>query len=1021
MRININDLAFGTYYTALEDYRERGFTREQTVRLAFITLLETLSRKAGWTLALEHRLANGKIPDGTLFDEFRIPRGYWEAKDEDDDLETEIARKIALKYPTTNIVFEDSRRAVLYQNGKRVMEADLSQKHELAAALTLFFTWTEADIENFETAVVEFKDRIPDLAQGLMKQIEAERAGGNKQFTRAFGEFHDLCRSALNPTITAGAIEEMLVQHLLTERLFRTVFQNPDFTRRNVIASEIERVIGALTSRSFNRQDFLGKLDYFYVAIEEAARGLEGFGDKQGFLNTVYERFFQGFSVKQADTHGIVYTPQEIVDFMCASVDEVLKEEFGKSLSDEGVVILDPCVGTGNFIVNILNRIHGPDLARKYRDELFCNEIMLLPYYIASLNIEHAYYERTGEYAPFEGICFTDTLDLGKTQPTLDFSAANSARVLRQEQARVIVLIGNPPYNVGQQNENDNNKNRKYPGIEARIRETYVKESHATNTRALGDPYVKFFRWAKDRLQGRDGVVCFVSNNSFADEIAFDGMRAHMERDFTSIWHVDLHGNVRKNPKISGTSHNVFGIQVGVGITVAVKNSAAEGMRIRYHRVPEDWRRTEKLAYLAHAGDIRGVDWTDVTPDDHHTWRTEGLHDEFAAFPSMGDKAVKSGQDNTTNTLFRLYSRGAETTRDSWMYDFDARRLAEKAERMCGVYNAEVDRWRREGGKGVDVDNFVLSDERVIKWSSRLKECLTQGTYAGFEPGHVRRALYRPFTRQALYFDPVMTHRQGLWPRIYPNAASDDQNRSIGITDLGSEKPFMVMVFDRIADLHLVGAGASTQSFPFYTYDEDGTNRRENITDWALAEYRSRYGPDVTKWDIFHYLYGILHSPAYRETFAQNLKRELPRIPYVANADLFTAFRAAGAALCELHLDYESLEPWPLNKVDDKDVPFTWRVEKMALSKDKDAIQVNKSLRLTGVPEDCFRYRLGNRSALDWVIDQYQVKADKRTGIVSDPNRPDDPEYIVRLVGQVIRVSVETVKIVESLPAPTTL
>ena len=342
----------------------------------------------------------------------------------------------------------------------------------------------------------------------------------------------------MDQRISESQIDEMLVQHLLTERLFRTVFDNQDFTRRNVIASEIENVIDALTSRAFNRAEFLKSLDRFYKAIEDTARGLADFSEKQHFLNVVYERFFQGFSVKQADTIGIVYTPQEIVDFMCASVDEVLQRELGKSLSTPGVKILDPCVGTGNFIVNILRRIDRSELKRKYTQGLFCNETMLLPYYIASLNIEHEYFKLTGECEPFEGIRFADTLDLAESGL---FGEGNAAPVAGGKEAEITVIIGNPPYNVGQRNENDNNKNRRYEVIDKRIRDTYARDSKATLKTQLYDAYVRFFRWATDRLQGLDGIVCFVSNNSFVDQIAFDGMRKHLMQDFTRIYHLDLH------------------------------------------------------------------------------------------------------------------------------------------------------------------------------------------------------------------------------------------------------------------------------------------------------------------------------------------------------------------------------------------------------------------------------------------------------------------------------------------------
>ncbi len=419
-----------------------------------------------------------------------------------DDLNTEIRKKINVGYPISNTLFEDTRRAVLYQNNKPVFEADLTSPKELTNVLDQFFHYAAPDIATFERAVQDFKESIPDLAQGLLKRIKEEHAR-NKLFVSTFSTFLELCRTSLDPNISSDTVDEMLVQHLLTERLFRTIFNNSDFINRNVIAAEIERVIHALTSRAFNRGEFLKSLDRFYVAIENAAKGLDDWTEKQHFLNTVYERFFQGFSMKQADTHGIVYTPQEIVDFMCASVEEVLQREFGSSLSTPGVQILDPCTGTGNFIVNLIQRISGSSLRHKYANDLFCNEIMLLPYYIASLNIEHAYYERTGEYKPFEGICFADTLELAEGQQPSLFVEENTERVQKEKDAKIMVVIGNPPYNVGQKSENDNNKNRRYPIIDQRVSQTYAKDSQASNKNALSDAYVKFFRWADIRSEIR--------------------------------------------------------------------------------------------------------------------------------------------------------------------------------------------------------------------------------------------------------------------------------------------------------------------------------------------------------------------------------------------------------------------------------------------------------------------------------------------------------------------------------------
>lgn len=1008
--------AIERYYKQLDEFKGKA-DYELAVRSACQNLLAETARLVGWTLIPEQTLEGNIRPDGVLRDDYSLMRGFWEAKGPKSDLNKEIAKKIATGYPLTNTVFENTRRAVLYQGKKRLpYEYDLSKPTDVSDLLQQFLTYTEPDIEHFETAVSEFKERIPELAQALLAIIEKEHAQ-NKKFSKAFDEFATLCRASLDPKIGTDVINEMLIQHLLTERLFNTIFGNADFVKRNVIAAEIEKVIDALTSRYFNRHDFLKALDRFYVAIEATAKGIESWSERQHFLNTVYERFFQGYSVKRADTYGIVYTPQEIVDFMCASVDEVLKREFNLSIAQPGVQIIDPCVGTGSYIVNLLHRIPTHQLKHKYRNDLFCNEIMLLAYYIASLNIEHEYYSRVGEYEPFEGICFTDTLELAESKQLSMFVEKNTDRIEREKNAQIMVVIGNPPYNAWQKSENDNNRNRKYPIIDERVQKTYAKDSKASNKNALSDMYVKFFRWATDRLQGRDGIVCFVSNNSFVDLIAFDGMRKHLLQDFTQIYHLDLHGNVRKNPKLSGTTHNVFGIQVGVGITIAVRMSQSSKQGLYYYRVPEFWRKTEKLFFLRKTDNIFNVEWQELQPDTRNIWITDALHSEFALFMPMGNRELKVANEAEIENvkwglIFKTYSRGAETTRDSWMYDFQKEKLALKARSMIETYNIELMRWL-SAGSPKDIDNFVTSDETKIKWSSRLKECLVRKVEANFSPAAIRNSLYRPFTHQYLYFDSVMTHRQGMFPIIFPTPFTERENIVICVSGVGSNKPFQALASNIIPCLDIL---EKTQCFPFYTYNEDGTNRRENITDWALAQFQAKYGPEVTKWDIFHYVYALLHHPQYRERYAENLKRDLPHIPLLHRREAFCECVRIGRRLMELHLGYESAQEYPVTwLVKDIEGESMWSVKKMKLTPDKTALIVNERLTLQDIPPECFAYRLGNRSALEWVIDQYQVSEDKRSGIVSDPNNLDDEEYIVRLVCKVIKVSVETVKLVGEL------
>ena len=562
------------YYKALEKFEQLGFTHETAVRVAFQSLLEHCAKKRSWTLVPEYAISlrQGKriVIDGALVDEYRLTHGFWEAKDIHDDLPAEVECKFADGYPRDNILFQTPKRAILWQDGLQVLDVDLTDANRLIETLEMFFDHRPEEYRAWEEASAHFKEQVAEIGQHLVQLIQKERQS-NARFIAAFREFMENCRQSIDPNLSEATVEEMLVQHLLTERLFLTVFNNSDFVHRNVIANEIENVIRALTSRSFSRNSFQKSLDRYYVAIERAAATLHSYSQKQDFLNTVYEQFFQGYSEKVADTHGIVYTPQPIVDFMVRSVAHILEREFGQSLGNKGVHIIDPFVGTGNFIVRMMREIPLTELEFKYASELHCNEVMLLPYYIASMNIEHEYFDVIGQYKSFEGICLVDTFELAahkkSQQMGLDFLKKNAARVQAQQEQNITVIIGNPPYNMGQVNENDNNKNRKYKIMDQRVRGTYAKDSNAKLKSALYDTYVKAIRWASDRVD-ETGIVAFVTNNSFLDALAFDGMRKHLVEDFDTLYILDLGGNARRDGSVSNS--NVFGIKVGVSINLLI-------------------------------------------------------------------------------------------------------------------------------------------------------------------------------------------------------------------------------------------------------------------------------------------------------------------------------------------------------------------------------------------------------------------------------------------------------------------
>ena len=855
------------YYAELERLDRLNITNETAVREPFQTLLKHCVRQLKWILVTEYPMkgpeGNQIFVDATLLNGSNLPHGHWEAKDIHDDLAAEVKRKLEQGYPNDNIIFQTPQRAILWQNNRQVEDVDLTNPTKLINVLQTFFAHRRPEYVQWEDAVAQFKDEVPALGEDLAERIQDARKT-NRRFITAFASFHAKCCQSINPNLSEAEVEEMLVQHLLTERIFRTVFNNPDFTRRNVIANEIEKVIDALTSQSFSRYDCLETLNHFYVAIESAAAIMSDYSQKQSFLNTVYEQFFQGFSVKVADTHGIVYTPQPIVDFIVKSVAHILETQFYRSLSDSGVHIVDPFVGTGNFIVRVMQEIPKTELADKYARELHCNEILLLAYYIASMNIEHAFFEAMGIYDSFGGNCFANTFELVEADAPYfpNFTEENAERVQKQKETPMFVVIGNPPYNVGQVNENDNNKNRKYETIDKWLGETYAKDSKATLKNKLYDPYVKAILWALYRI-GDEGIVAFVTNNSFLDGVAFDGMRKHLADDCDAIYILDLGGNARRGLKAPDA--NVFGIRVGVSINLFVKTkrNPSEQARIFYHRTDELWNKEQKFNFLKEREHIGNIAWQTIQPDARYTWLTEGLRAEFDTFVPIGTKVAKAAKGEGGEAIFSLYSYGVVTSRDILAYSFDRKLLQERVRTFIEIYNSTVDRKRRHD-PNAPIENFIDTTDPRIKWSHRVKASLKKLELSNYEDSHFRTALYRPFTQKYLYFDNFWNERRYQQYRIFPTPETETENRVIWLK-VGQEWPMFALMVSKIPEALPQGG---SQCFPFYTYDEDGINRRENITDWALAQYRAHYQDDtITKWDIFHYVYALLHHPDYRERY----------------------------------------------------------------------------------------------------------------------------------------------------------
>ena len=520
----------------------------------------------------------------------------------------------------------------------------------------------------------------------------------------------------------------------------------------------------------------------------------------------------------------------------------------------------------------------------------------------------------------------------------------------------------------------------------------------------LYDPYVKSLRWASDKI-GPEGIIALITNNSFIDARQFDGLRQCLVEEFDTLYLLNLGGNIRKGQP--GDS-NVFGIQVGVSINFLVKTKKHTGAsQILYTDEAAALPKERTFQFLADCAHVGNVTWRKIQPNARQMWLTEGLRDDFETFIPMGTKAAKAAKGAAEGTIFKTYSLGVSTNRDAWAYDFSPEKLTENMTRMIEFYNAETSRWERRTDRQISINDFVSQERRKIKWTARLKAAVEKGTQVEFSPEKIRLSLYRPFTKSHLYFDRLMNQRVHVFPSIFPTPETEQENRVICVSGTASNKPFQTLIVDKIPCIDFL---EKTQCFPFYLYDEDGSNRRENITDWALSQFRTHYADDtITKWDIFHYNYAVLHHPEYRETYQVNLKHDLPHIPFAPD---FWGFVNIGRQLADLHVNYETLDVLP--KLIETP-PLNWRVEKMTLSKDKTSLRYNESLTVVDIPPEVFDYRLGTRSALEWLIDRYRVKPDPNgSGIIADPNGAD-AQYIVRLVGQVMHVSVETVRLVGEL------
>lgn len=964
--------------------------------------------------------------------------------------------------PTDNPTDEDTAKQIALFSLEQWQEAIYTKLVDKVGSRTYWEDWADDVAKIAENQVT----RITKLVDGADKHLRAE-----------FDDFVDGLRNNLNDGIGEADAISMLSQHLITAPVFNALFDNYDFIENNPVAQVMQRMTDALQDAHLDSET--ESLEKFYESVRVRASEVTSASGKQQVIKDLYERFFRKAFKKQAEALGIVYTPVEIVDFILRAADEVSRKHFGKGLSDEGVSILDPFAGTSTFMVRLLQSglIKPEDMARKYAKELFATEIMLLAYYVSAVNIETTYNalreeaaqrdgEPTPDYMPFTNIALADTFQIHEDGdiPDLNIFRENNATIERQKNAPINVVIGNPPYSAGQKSANDLNANQKYPGLDKRIADTYAAKSTATSQRTLYDSYLRAFRWATDRI-GDQGVVAFVSNGGWIDGNTGDGVRLSMAEDFTDLYLFNLRGNARtageQRRKEAG---NVFrdGGRTTIAVMIGIKDPVKSGFQLHYRDIGDYLTAEEKLG-IVDSSAIEAIDWQSIEPNKEGDW----LHqrsEEFEKWPVLGDK--KSNKIS----VFRNYSLGLATGRDAWVTGESKAVVFEKISILENSYREAFEafeayiRSENMDKLGEQAVNDFLStrsnftDPHRFAWNSNLKQHLARQRKLELDKSQIIKSLYRPFKTTWTYFERDLNARVYQLPTMFPSETHSNFGFSVSTPKASSE--FRLIGSKFLPNLDLLGQ--TGQFFSRFTWSPvdaedgglfgegnvvkqgetsaygqvgevvDGYVRVDNITDEIKQIYRDALGGDVTGDDIFHFVYGKLHDPGYRTQYAADLKKMLPHIETPSSRAEFDKFAAAGKELMELHVDYESVEPWPLDiqVKGDESNRETWRVQKMKWARRKDPetgknvndvtkLIYNKQVTISGIPAEADEYMLGSRSAVAWLIDRYQVKKDKASGIVNDPNDWADevgnPRYIVDLIGKVTRVAMETVRIVNGL------
>ena len=883
----------------------------------------------------------------------------------------------------------------------------------------------------------QWAKNVAEIAERQIERITRliEKDGEHQ---KVFEDFLNGLRNNINPSVSKQQAIEMLSQHIITKPVFESLFENYSFVQHNPISISMQNMISLLEEQAIEKDT--KTLEKFYDSVRKRAEGIDNAEGKQRIIIELYDKFFKTAFPKMVEQLGIVYTPVEVVDFIINSVNDVLQKEFGRSLSDENVNIIDPFTGTGTFIVRLLQSgiIKPEDLVRKYKHELFANEIVLLAYYIAAVNIENAFHDQLemDEYHSFDGICLTDTFQLGESGNGDSFSSMfpeNTERVTRQKNTPIKVIIGNPPYSVGQKSANDNAQNQSYSILDNRISETYAESSSATSSKATYDTYIKAFRWSSDRLEKDGGIICFVSNGSWIDGNSQDGFRKSLEDEFSSIYVFNLRGNARTSGEARRKEKgNVFGegSRTPISITLLVKNENRRKASIFYKDIGDYLSKEEKLKKIKDAHSIlnKEMKLEKISPNNKGDW-INLRNDKFTELlPLQPEKKFNL----STQSFFNTFALGIVTARDAWVYNFSKNRLVESTKKTILFFNKESDRFKKlkEDSPNAKVLDVIEKDSKSISWSRTLRTNIERGKTYTFDSSNITIGSHRPFTKENLYFTKDLVNDMAVMPDIFPMKEGID-SLAISVSGIGSNKGFSCLMTRNVPDFQFL---FNSQCFPLYYYEireRDNLNlfdssneeviKRDGISDFIQNHCTTLYGKRVKKEDIFFYIYGLLHSEDYRSEFSNDLAKSLPRIPLVESPSVFWEFSKIGHELAELHLGYESVEAYPDVIVTGDESEF-YQVQKMSFPKkeQKDTIIYNSKITISNIPEKAYEYIVNGKSAIEWIMERYQVTVDKKSGIKNDPNdwaeEVGNPRYILDLLLSIINVSVQTVDIVNSLP-----